>query len=115
MSIVLRILLILGALAMLCFVLKRIRVAKLKIEHALFWIVFSAILVVIGIFPQIIYFVAEQIGFMSSVSMVFLCIIGILIIKVFLMTIQISHLEHKVDSLVQQIAISSKKEEKEEK
>lgn len=114
MSILLRVLLILGALAMMAFMLKKIRSSKLKIEYAVFWIVFSVVLVFMGIFPQIIYYISELIGFFSSVSMVFLAVIAILIVKVFMMSIQISQLEHKIDSLVQQIAINNKKEKEEE-
>lgn len=111
MSVLLRVLILLGALILMCFVLKRIRTSKMKIECSVFWIIFSAVLVVIGVFPQLVYFIADLIGFYSSVSMVFLVINAILIVKVFLMTIQISQLENKIDSLVQQIAIANKKNE----
>ena len=40
--------------------------------------------------------------------MVYLVIIFVLIVKMFFMTLQISQLEHKIEALVQQIAIDRK-------
>lgn len=108
MSIYIRILLILGAVILLGFMIKKIRTAKLKIEYTVFWIGFSAILVLMGIFPQILTFIADTLGFQSPVNMVYLIIIFILIVKLFYNTLQISMLENKIDSLAQQIAIDRK-------
>ena len=93
---------------MLIFMIKKIRDSKLKIEYTVFWIAFSSILVVMGIFPQLFYCISRFIGFQSPISMVFLIVIFVLIIKMFFMTIQISQLENKIDSLAQQIAIDRK-------
>ena len=108
MGIVLRIILIICAVALFLYMVKKIRQAKIKIEHTIFWLMFSLILIVIGVFPQIVYIVSKWIGFQSPVNMVFLMIIFILIVKNFLSTLEISHLENKVDNLVQQIAIERK-------
>lgn len=108
MSIYIRILLILGAVILLGFMIKKIRTSKLKIEYTVFWIGFSAILVLMGIFPQILTFIADVLGFQSPVNMVYLIIIFILIVKLFYNTLQISMLENKIDSLAQQIAIDRK-------
>ena len=50
MSIFIRILLVVGAIVLLAFMLRKIRLAKLKIEYTVFWIGFSCILV-INVFP----------------------------------------------------------------
>ena len=108
MGIVLRIILVISAILLFMYMIKKIRQAKMKIEHTIFWIVFDAILIVIGAFPQIVYIVSKWIGFQSPVNMVFLVIIFVLIVKNFLATLQISHLENKVDNLAQRIAIKEK-------
>lgn len=118
MSVLIRILLVVSAVLMLAFMLKRIRQSKLKIEYTVFWIAFSSVLVLMGIFPKVFYKISEFIGFQSPISMVFLVIIFVLIVKMFFMNIQISQLENKVDALAQQIAIDrkiDKDEKKEEK
>ena len=111
MSVLLRILLIAGAIIMMAFMLKRIRYAKLKIEYSIFWMGFSSILVLMGIFPELLYVISGKIGFQSPISMVYLIIIFVLIIKLFFTTIQISQLENKIDCLTQQIAKKKKKNE----
>ncbi len=108
MGSILRIILIISAISLFLYMIKKIRQAKMKIEHTIFWLVFAVVLIVMGVFPQIVYVVSRWIGFQSPVNMVFLMIIFILIVKNFLATLQISHLENKVDNLVQQIAIEKK-------
>lgn len=114
MSIYIRVLLIIGAIALLGFMIRRIRQSKLKIEYTIFWIGFSVVLVLMGIFPQIVTMVAHALGFQSAVNMVYLVIIFVLIVKLFFNTIQISALENKVDSLAQQIAIDRKMDKEHE-
>jgi hypothetical protein len=111
MSVSLRILLITVSLLCLVYVLKKIRYSKLQIEYAVFWIICSVCLVVIAIFPHIVYWLADVFGIMSPANAVFLCIITILLIKVFMLTIELSQLENKVKELVQVIALSDKENE----
>ena len=104
----LRVILIVGAILLCAFMVKRIRQSKVKIEYAVFWLAFSAVLIVMGAFPKLVYFVSDMIGFQSPVNLVFLMIIFVLIVKIFFMTIQISQLENKIDNLTQRIAINRK-------
>ena len=108
MSVYIRILLVRGAILLLGFMFKKIRMSKLKIEYTVFWIGFSGILVLMGVFPQILTSIAGILGFQSTVNMVYLIIIFVLIVKLFYNTIQISMLENKIDNLAQQIAIDRK-------
>lgn len=108
MNFLIRMLLIVCAVLLLVYMLKRIRQAKLKIEYTIFWILFSSVLVLMGIFPKLFYKISYMIGFQSPISMVFLVIIFVLIVKMFFMTLQISQLENKIDALAQQIAIDRK-------
>lgn len=112
MNIVLRIILIVAAVSLFSFMIKKIRNSKMTIEHSVFWIIFSVLLIIMGIFPQVIYIVSGWLGFQAPINMVYLVIIFILILKIFLNTLQISHLEDKIDSLAQAMAIDKKEEEK---
>lgn len=108
MSIYIRVMLVIGAIALMAFMLRKIRQSKLKIEYIIFWLTFSAILVIMGIFPQIISWISRALGFQAPINLAYLVIIFVLIVKLFFNTIQISALENKVDSLTQQIAIDRK-------
>lgn len=108
MSVYIRVMLIIGAIALLAFMLRKIRQSKLKIEYIIFWLTFSVILVIMGIFPQAVSWISNLLGFQAPINLVFLAMIFVLIVKLFFNTIQISALENKVDSLTQQIAIDRK-------
>ena len=112
MSIVFRILLIVASIMTLLYMVRKIRQSKLKIENALFWVVFSVFLVVLGIFPQIAIGLSEVIGLQSPANLVFLFIIFILMVRLFTMTIELSRLEDKIRSLIQHEAIREYEEDK---
>ena len=65
MSITLRIVLIIGAILVLLFVIRKIRKSKFEASDALFWLAFSAILVLIAIVPAVSYAVSDLLGFDS--------------------------------------------------
>lgn len=109
MSIGLRVLLIVVSMCNLFYVLRKIRQSKLQIEYSLFWIGFSALLLVMSLFPKVMFWLTELIGIQSPVNLVFLIIIFILIVRNFSLSIHVSQLEHKVNDLVQNIALGYEK------
>ena len=94
MSITLRIVLIIGAILVLLFVIRKIRKSKFEASDALFWLAFSAILVLIAIVPAVSYAVSDLLGFDSPSNFVF-----------FSLTTKVSLLRRKVDTLAQEIAL----------
>ena len=68
------ILLIVSVLAAI-WMFRRIRKCKIKQEDATFWIVFAIILAVLGIFPQVSYFMSQLLGIYAPVNFIFLSII----------------------------------------
>lgn len=113
MSPVFQVLLIFGAVLMTYYILKRIRQSKLQIEYAIFWIVFSGILLVFSIFPFIVVLATKMIGMELPVNFIFLFFILILILKAFFQTIETSALENKVRNLTQRLAIEEKDRQEE--
>lgn len=105
MSILLRLLLLMGAICTLVYFLKKIRKNNVEIDYSLFWIIFSGVLVLVAIFPGVITWAANLLGFISPANMVFLVIIFLLIIKLFSITLKLSRLEQKLKTLSQNIAI----------
>ena len=90
---------------------KKIRQSKLQIEYSIFWMLFAASLVILSIFPEITIYGASLLGIYSSTNFIFLLIFVLLILKVFLMTIELSTLEYRVKELAQKLAISEKIEQ----
>ena len=108
MSIMLRVVLIILSVLSLLYIIRKIRYSKLQIEYAIFWIIMSILLVIMAVFPQIIYWITLKMGMISAANVVYLFIIAILLIKVFMMTIELSNLENKVKNLVQKIGLDEK-------
>lgn len=108
MPIVLRVVLIVSSILMLLYMLKKVRKSKVQIEHTVFWIILGLLLIIISVVPQIVYMFAKLLKIQSPVNLVLAFIIFILIIKQFLMTIEISQLEIKIRELVEEIALKDK-------
>lgn len=115
MAIGLRFILICVSCISLIYILYRISVSKLQIEYAVFWIICSLGLIVISVRPEIVYFIAQRLGMISPINVVFIVMIGLLLLKVFMMTLELSALESKVRELVEKIAINEKNYRDEQK
>ena len=109
MSIYLRIILVVISMLSMLNILKRVRKSKLQIEYSIFWIVFSILLILVAVFPQPMFVLAQILGIQAPANMVFLFVIFILLIKLFNMTIEVSQLQYKQQELVQKIALDENK------
>ena len=110
MTAILRIGLILISIMSFFVIVRKIRKSKIRIEDGLFWVVFAIILIIFAIFPRIIYFISDLVGAKSPANIVYLIIIGMLLIKLFFMSIQMSLLENKVVNLAQEMALKEKED-----
>lgn len=108
MSVVMRVLLIMGSLLTLWFILRRIRSSEVQIEDSVFWIAFSALLLVVSIFPQIVFWISQLLGIQSPTNMIFLLVIFVLVVRVFTLTTRISQLDESVKRLAEELALRSK-------
>ena len=70
MPIVLRVILIASSLAMLAFVIRKVKKSKMQIEYTVFWVLFGVLLLFISLVPQIVYFFAKLIGIQSPTNLV---------------------------------------------
>lgn len=107
MSITLRFLLLLGAICTAGWILRKIKKLKVKMEDAIFWMIFAGILCIMGIFPEITYWLTGVMGIMSPANLIFLVIIFLLIEKVFTLSIIVSQLEEKISILSAEVALRS--------
>lgn len=105
MSNLMRLLLLLAAVMAGIWILYQIRRLKIKLDHAIFWIIFAFILAVLGLFPELTYWLTEKLGLMSPANLVFLIIIALLLFKVFTLSMLVSQLDDKVTVLSAEIAL----------
>ncbi len=108
MSPQLRILLVFGSALAVYFITNKVRKHKILMEDAIFWIVFSGVLLLVAVFPGIAIWCAGTLGFMSPSNFVFLIIMGLLLVKTFMATAEISLLKNRVNELAQEVALQEK-------
>ena len=110
MTTAMRVMLIAGSVLTSLYVLVRIRRNKMQTENSLFWIFFSLILVLLGIFPQIAHWAANLLGVISTVNLVYLIIIFLLVVKIFLQDQRLAKVESQVTKMAQTYAIDHEEE-----
>jgi hypothetical protein len=87
--------------------LKKIKDSKLQIQYVIFWVNVSFIIVIIAIFPNIMTVFSKILGVYSPANLVYAAILFILLVKNFLMTIEISDLENRLKELAQTVALKN--------
>ncbi len=107
MSAILRGILLLAAVAFAGYILLKIRKCKVKMEDAIFWVCLAVILLIMGIFPKVTYWLTGLFHMQSPANLIFLIIIFLLLEKVLTLSIITSQLEDKVTILSAEVALRS--------
>lgn len=114
MSMMLRICLIAASVLTTAAIMNKIRRSKVQIEDSIFWVLFSGVLILFSVFPQVAYLLSDLVGTQAPSNFIFMLVIFLLLVKVFSMTVRISQLEAKLRELVQVMAIEQLEDEQEE-
>ena len=112
MTITLRIIWFVLAVVTAWWILSKIRRLKVKMEDAIFWMFFAAVLLILAIVPELSFKLSELLGFMAPINLVFIVIIFLLVEKIFTLSIIVSQLEEKIGILSAEVALRSKAETK---
>ena len=104
-STVLRIILIIGSLGFFIFIMNMVRTKKLELKYALTWILTSLSFVLLSIFPEILYFIAAVMDIELPVNALYLCVIFLLLMIVFTLTVAVSRQALRIKTLVQEIGL----------
>ena len=105
MSLTLRALLIVFAVLVFFFVIRKLKKSKMQVLDSLFWLLFSLSFVLLGVFPNIAIIVSNKLGFMSASNFVFLYVIAVLVIRDFSNSLRLSKQEERTNELAQSIAL----------
>ena len=108
MTLVLRILLLIGALFAMGIVINSVRKSKIRISDSVYWVVSAGVLVLFALIPQLAYFFAGLFGFMSPANFVLLLVIVLMLIRIFHQSCAISKLTFKVEQLSGELALRDK-------
>lgn len=114
MDVKFRAFLIIATIFVFFILIKNVKKGKLRTDYALGWILAAICLVVIGVFPQLIFWISSELGIMSPANAIFMIIIFLLIVLVFVLFSKVSMLEEKQKNLVQELALLNKKLDEED-
>lgn len=115
MTVIFRMVLIVMSFGTMGYMLRKIHQAKMQIEESLFWFLFSVLLMVLSIFPQIATWATRLLGMMSTSNFIFLFIIFVLLVRMFYMTLKISQLDDRLKNFAQKMAIEENLREEQAK
>lgn len=96
---------ILSSIFTFIFIIFKIRKNGLNIDDSIIWILWSFLLLILSIFPQIPNFFSQKLGFMSTSNFIFAAFIFFLYILLFIQAIQISKIKEKQKELIQKLSI----------
>lgn len=106
MSLPLRIMLIVASILTGIYIREKIKKSQMQIADVLFWLFFAAALILMSIFPEAVEWFTDLLGVQSPVNFVFLVVIFLVIIRCFALSVKVSHLEAKLDGLVEDVAVN---------
>ncbi len=111
----LQIMLITASILTLAYITHKVKKSKMQIDDTVFWIVFSFAILIIAIFPSIIFFFSSLLVIESPTNLLYLIIIFILIVNQFRMTQKLSETKNTMKTIIQLRAIENNEKEQKEK
>ncbi|NLX63565.1 MAG: DUF2304 domain-containing protein [Clostridiaceae bacterium] len=105
MSSTLRTTLIIGSILFFVFIINMVRTKKLELKYALIWILTSLSFIIMSIFPETVFMVARLLEVEVAANALFLCIIFLLLLMVFALTVAVSRHADRIKKLVQELAL----------
>lgn len=105
MSSTLRTTLIIGSVLFFVFIINMVRTKKLELKYALIWILTSLSFIIMSVFPETVFIVAKVLEVEVASNALFLCIIFLLLLMVFALTVAVSRQAGRIKRLVQEMGI----------
>lgn len=105
MTPLLRIEMILIAIIMIAIVINSVNKKKMCIQYSLVWIFISVLLLVIAIFPEIVFFLCDILDIQTPSNLIYLAGIFALLLVSFFQTLIISKQSEQIKFLIQTISI----------
>jgi len=101
----LRIVLITGSVLFFVFIINMVRIKKLELKYALIWLLTGFGFVVISVFPRTVFFLAGMLEIEVPSNALFLCIIFLLLLMVFALTVAVSRHACRIKKLIQELGL----------
>ena len=103
-------LLVAGAVVMAVYVVAKICHRQLATSDAVFWFLFSFFLIIMALFPGLVFALSSALGFESPANFVFLCILVVVICRQLAVSVEIARQRAKLTALVRYMALEDFKD-----
>lgn len=102
-----RLQIVIGMIAILALLMiaNMVRKEKIDLRYALSWMCLTVIILVLDIFPQIVFVIADLMGISIPSNMVFFVGFILLVVMVYSVTVVVSRLSAKTKRLTQELAL----------
>lgn len=107
----LRVLLIAASLIVVIVVVHSSRKARMNVKYAILWIVWSALLLIIALWPQLAFYAAKSFGFASVTNFVLVVMVGLLFMFNYYTYLKMSHMAKEINDLNYELALLRKKDD----
>lgn len=111
---ILRIILLFSSCVSVWYIVRKLRQSQMQLLDALYWLLVAFMLCIFGFFPSIPVKLAEVVGVISPVNLVYLIMLFIALLRCFLLSIRISKIENNFKRLVEELAVRTTIEKNEE-
>lgn len=105
MNSILKIFLLTLLLFQLLLIIRTVKLKKLSMKYASFWILLLLLMAIVVVFPNIVFKLSSMFGFEASSNMIFLLGFFFLFYVIFILTISISMQNKKINLLVQELSM----------
>ncbi len=103
-----------GVILALIVIINMIRRKRLELRYALAWLLVGLSILALDCFPQLITWLAVQVGVASPVNMLFFLGFCFSLMIIFVLTVAVSRMSIRIKELAQELALYETYEEKDE-
>ena len=93
------------SVAVVVFVIALLRVRRLREKYAAVWIALAVAVAVVGVFPQIAFWLANLVGVQTPANLVFAIAFVVLLLVCVQLSVEVSSLEGETRTLAEEVAI----------
>lgn len=101
----LKIYLIVASVLFFVFIVNMVRTKKLKLKYALTWLLTGLSFVIMAVFPETLFFLARILHIELPVNALFLCVIFLILLIVFGLTVAVSRQATRIKNLIQELGL----------
>lgn len=94
-----------GAIVTLGFMFELLRRRRLREKYAALWISLAVVVIVVGAFPRLLYWIAGLVGIATPLNLVFFLFLLVLLVVCVQLAAEISSLEHETQTLAEESAL----------